>query len=299
MLLERNIRHLGGRFMLKLISKNDVSIAVDFAWKLSRNLETSSYPLYNEKSKLEENFEGSFLKDNNILLGYYKNNKLIAIIQFFFIQSEKYIQTTGIYISTNYNEVMDKLISMLKNEYNTYRALFGFPKENIKANDYFIKNRYECIDSCLDMRLSTVNFKGCKYSNNIFNICKSNFDTYAAYHDKYFQRTYWTSRRLRETLYNWRIFVYRPEDSIEGSIFIKECDKNTMEIFGLSVSDKYKGKDVEELLLSQGLYKLFKDKPSIEKTIFFIDDIDIKKIQIAEKVGFNYFNSYRCYQVWL
>lgn len=99
--------------MLKLISKNDVSIAVDFAWKLSRNPETSSYPLYNEKSKLEENFEGSFLKDNNILLGYYKNNKLIAIIQFFFIQSEKYIQTTGIYISTNYNEVMDKLISII------------------------------------------------------------------------------------------------------------------------------------------------------------------------------------------
>lgn len=285
--------------MLKLISKNDISIAIDFAWKLSQRPETSSYPLYKEKSKLEESFEGSLLKDNNKLLGYYKNNELIAIIQFFFIQSEKYIQTTGIYISTNYNEVMDELISMLKDEYQTYRVLFGFPKENIKANYYFIENGYERIDSCLDMRLSTVNFKGSKYSNNIFNICKSNFDTYASYHDKYFQGIYWTSRRLRETLDNWKIFIYRPEDSIEGSIFIKECDKNTIEIFGLSVSDKYKGKGVEELLLSQGLYKLFKDKPSIEKTIFFIDDIDIEQIQMAQKVGFNYYSSYRCYQAWL
>lgn len=57
--------------MLRIIGKRDISIAVDFAWKLSQNPETSScYTLYNEKSKLEENFNMSFLKDNNILLGY-------------------------------------------------------------------------------------------------------------------------------------------------------------------------------------------------------------------------------------
>ena len=285
--------------MLRIIGKRDISIAVDFAWKLSQNPETSSYTLYNEKSKLEENFNMSFLKDNNILLGYYEKNELIAVIQFFFINSERYLQTTGVYISSNYNQVMDALMIIFKNEYPNYRALFGFPKENIKANNYFIKNGYECVDSCLDMRLSTVDFKGAKQSNNIFKLSKSDFDSYASFHDKFFQNIYWTSNRLREAFDDWYTFVYIPKDTIEGSVFIKVCDENTLEIFGLLVSDEYIGKGIKEVLLAQGLEILFKYKPSIKQTIFFINDVESEELNIVEKVGFRYFSSYRCYQVWL
>lgn len=285
--------------MLQRIGKSDISIAVDFAWELNQNPETSSYTLYNEKSKLEENFNMSFLKDNSILLGYYKNNELIAVIQFFFIHSERYLQTTGVYISSNYNDVMDALMVIFKNEYPNYRALFGFPKENIKANNYFIENGYECVDSCLDMRLSTVDFKGTKHSNNIFQLCKSDFDSYAYFHDKSFPNIYWTSNRLREAFDDWYIFVYRSKGSIEGSVFIKICNENTLEIFGLLVSDEYLGKGIEEVLLAQGLKILFKYKPSIKKTIFLINDVESEEINMVEKVGFKYFSSYRCYQVWL
>lgn len=285
--------------MIKVISKNYISTAVDFAWELSQKPETSSYSLYKEKSKLEENFKRSFLKDNNILVGYYENNELIAVINFFFVESEKYLQTTGAYISSNYNKVMDALIVMLKSKYPNYRALFGFTKENINANDYFIENGYECVDSCLDMRLSTVNFKGTEQINNIFKICKSDFDSYASFHDKSFQGIYWTSNRLREALDDWYIFVYRQEDTIEGSIFITTCDENTIEIFGLAVSDKYKGKGIEEVLLSQALDELFRYNTSIKKTIFFIDDVEGKELDMVKKIGFNYYSSYRCYQVIL
>ena len=285
--------------MLEVISKKDISIAVDFAWELSQIPETSSYPLYKDKDKLEENFKKSLLRNNNILLGYYKNNELIAVINFFFIESEKYLQTTGVYISSDYNEVMNELINMLKSDYPNYKALFGFQKENLKANKYFIENRYECIDSCLDMRLSTDDFKGTKYNDNIFEICKSDFDSYAPFHDKYFQRIYWTSNRLRKALEDWHIFVYRQEGIIEGSIFITECDENTIEIFGLAVSDKYKGRGIEEVLLVRSLDKLFRDNPYIKQTIFFIDDIEGEELETVKKIGFNYLSSYRCYQVWL
>lgn len=285
--------------MLKEISKNDISSAVDFAWELSKMPETSSYPLYKEKRKLEENFQRSLLKDNNILLGYYENNELIAVINFFFIETEKYLQTTGVYISSKYNEVMDDLMVMLKSKYPNYRALFGFTKENIKANNYFIEKSYECIDSCLDMRLSTADFKGTKCNDNIFKICKSDFDSYKPFHDKHFQGIYWTSNRLREVLDDWHIFVYRKKGIIEGSVFITECDENTIEVFGLAVSDKYKGNGIEEALLSQGVYKLFSENPSIEQTIFFIDDVEGEELDMVKKIGFNYFSSYRCYQVWL
>lgn len=194
---------------------------------------------------------------------------------------------------------MNALMIIFKNEYPNFRALFEFPKENKKVNNYFIKNNYECVDSCLDMRLSILDFKGSKHSNNIFKICKSDFDSYASFHDKSFQNIYWTSDRLREAFDDWYIFVYRPKDTIEGSVFIKVCDENTLEIFGLLVSDEYIGKGIEEVLLEQGLEILFKCKPSIKQTIFFINDVESEVLNGVEKVGFKYFSSYRCYQVLL
>lgn len=285
--------------MLRIINEEDISIAIDFAWKLSRKPEISSYPLYKEKGKLEENFKKSFLKDNSILIGYYKDNELIAVIQFFFINSEKYIQTTGVYISSNYDEVMSELMNKLKEDYPDYRVLLGFPKENIEANNYFIKNNYKCIDSCLDMRLNTNNFKKANSSDNIFKLSKADFDLYAPFHDEYFKGIYWTSYRLREEFDNWYVFIYKSKESIEGSIFITECDESTIEIFGLSASDKYKRKGVEEMLLSQALEELFKLNPLTKQTIFFIDDCEIEDLNMVQKVGFNYFSSYRCYEVWL
>ena len=89
------------------------------------------------------------------------------------------------------------------------------------------------------------------------------------------------------------------EDNIEGSIFIKKSDENTAEIFGLSVSDKYKGKGIEEILLSKSLEELFKYNPLINKTIFFIDECEIEDLNMVQKIGVNYFSSYRCYEVWL
>ena len=285
--------------MLKVINENDISVAVDFSFKFSQRPETSSYPLYEDRNKIEENFKKSLYKNNSKLLGYYENNKLIAVINFFFIESEKYLQTTGVYIASKYNEVMNELMLKLRREYSNYRALFGFPKENIDANNFFVENDYKCIDSCLDMRLNTINLKGIKRNDNISKLCKDEFDSYKVFHDEHFQGIYWTSERLREALDDWKIFVYRPKDTIEGSIFIKVCDENTMEVFGLSVSDKYIGKGIEEVLLSQGLENLFRDKPSIKQTIFFIDDVEGEDLEMVQKLGFDYFSSYRCYQVEL
>lgn len=285
--------------MLKVINKNDISVAVDFSFKLSQRPETSSYPLYEDRNKIEENFKKSLYKNNSKLLGYYENNKLIAVINFFFIESEKYLQTTGVYISSKYNEVMNDLMVMLRSEYSNYSALFGFPKENMNANNFFMENGHKCVDSCLDMRLNTVNFKGIKHNDNILKLLKDDFDSYEAFHDKHFEGIYWTSERLREALDDWNIFVYKPKDIIEGSIFIKICDENTMEVFGLSVSDEYIGIGIETVLLSQGLENLFKHNPSINKSIFFIDDVESEELEMVQKLGFNYFSSYRCYQVWL
>ncbi|MBD7915132.1 hypothetical protein H9660_08210 [Clostridium sp. Sa3CUN1] len=107
------------------------------------------------------------------------------------------------------------------------------------------------------------------------------------------------SQKLETSSYPLYKEKSKHEDNIEGSIFIKKSEENTSEIFGLSVSDKYKGKGIEEILLSKSLEELFKYNPLINKTIFFIDECEIEDLNMVQKIGFNYFSSYRCYEVWL
>lgn len=284
--------------VLKEIRKNELLHVADFAWKLSQNSETTSYPIYKDKRKFEEKLKESISKNNYKLLGYYENDNLIGIVNFFFIREEKYLQTTGVYIISNYEKVMDTFIDMLRNEYSCYRALFGFTKENINANNYFIENGYKYVDSCLDMRLNTTDFRKIKHNDKIFILKKEEFHEYADFHDKHFSRSYWTSNRLGKVLDNWYILIYKPEDNIEGSMFITLCNENTAEIFGISVSDLYKEKEIEKALLSEGLDMLFKDKALINETIFFIEDTE-NELNMVEDIGFNYYSSYRCYEVLL
>lgn len=81
-------------------------------------------------------------------------------------------------------------------------------------------------------------------------------------------------------------------------MFITLCNENTAEIFGISVSDLYKEKEIEKALLSEGLDMLFKDKALINETIFFIEDTE-NELNMVEDIGFNYYSSYRCYEVLL
>lgn len=284
--------------MLKEVSEEDIDTVINFAWELSQNPKTTSYPLYKEKSEFKERLKESLIKENYKLLGYYENNKLVGVINFFFIKEEKYLQTTGIYIKSYYKEVMDELIEMLRREYSDYRALFGFTRENVNLNNYFIENDYDCIDSCLDMRLNTSNFSKIKDSDKIFIVKKEDFCEYTAFHNKYFSKSYWTSKRLENELGNWYIFIYKLNNKIEGSLFIKLCNDVSTEIFGIATSNLQQENEIKSALLSEGLERLFQDKTSIEETIFFIEDNE-SELNMVKEIGFNYYSSYRCYEVLL
>lgn len=281
------------------MTEYEISSAIDFAWKWSQSPQTSSYPLYEDKRQLEESFTRSICDTSRPLLGYYKNHQLIAVIQFFFIESKKYLQTSGVYISADYEEVLEALISRLRKDYPHYQALFGFPKENLNAANYFTQKGYPCVDACLNMQLKTTDFIAIKPCDGIEKLEKADFDAYAFFHDQYFSNGYWTSSRLREVLEKWHIFVYKVDGKIEGSVFLTTCRDGALEIFGLLVSKQYEEADIEASLLSKALSTLFEDNPNIKKTLFFIDEEATKELDVAKRVGFYCYSRYRCYEVKL
>ena len=96
----------------KGIYKEELKTASDFVWKLCQTPETASYPIYNEKEQLKANLQKRFYNNDSRILGYYKDDKLIAVIDFFFIENEKYLQSTGVYIEDDYNKVMDAFMKL-------------------------------------------------------------------------------------------------------------------------------------------------------------------------------------------
>lgn len=244
------------------------SSAIDFAQKWSRSPQTSRCSLYEDKRQLEESFTRSICDTSRPLLGYYKNHQLMAVIQFFFIESKKYFQTSGVQISADYEEVLEALISRFQKDDPHYQALFGFPKENLNEANYFTQKGYPCVDACLKMQLKTTDFIAIKPCDGIEKLEKADFDADAFFHDQYFSNGYWSSFRLRKVLEKWHIFVYKVDGKREGSVFLTICRDGALEIFGLLVSKQQEKADIEASLLSKALSTLFKENPNIKKYSF-------------------------------
>lgn len=280
-----------------------MSSALNFSWKLYQSPETTSYPINMTKKQMTDNFNKSLVQDD-VLLGYYNGDKLTAVIHYYFIEKDKYLQTTGVFIEENYNTVMDAFIDKLKNEYPGYKAVLGFPKENKNANEYCLKNHYNCIESATVMKLHPSDIKPAGNNSCITKVTEENFDEYAAYHDKFFAGFFWTSSKLKEVFNNaqnnWNMFFYKINGKIEGCSFIRRYEKdNSLEIYGLDFSPEYKTKENVTALLSYTLKYCFEHINSITEASDFIDDDNTVEFAASEELGFKYTNSYRCYEIML
>lgn len=285
--------------MLRQINENEIADAIDFAWRLCENAETNSYPVRNDKSKLEECFIDSFKYPNTDLLGFYMDGQLFGVIYYFIKKEDLYIQTAGIYIAEYIEEAMDEFILLLKENYKEFEVYFGYPKENQKALQYFEKHNYELIEDSTDMRLDSKDFIDCEISDDVELLGTDEFDEYAAFHDTYSEGMYWDSSHIRDTLDKWYIYVFKKKDRIEGSIFIRAESEKMLCVFGVFLTDFYKGNGVEQKLLVKALHEILPEKPAIETVVYFIDNIDVDEMNSAKNAGFKYFSGYQCYVVKL
>ena len=93
------------------------------------------------------------------------------------------------------------------------------------------------------------------------------------------------------------IFVYKVNETIEGSVLIKTCKNQALESLVLLVSKQDTETEIEMLLWSQALSSLFKDDPDIERTLF--DEEEIRELEAAKRVGFYGYHRYRCDEIKL
>lgn len=280
--------------MIKEIS--DINEVLDFVWKLSQDNRKASYHKINSRIQLIEKLDHAIKSHTQRLIACYKNHVLKGVCLYFWIDKEKYAQTTVFVIDTDYNIVADEIIGQIQKELIGYELLIGVPFDNINANRYFECKNIECIEASYDTRLKSKNYICNNVKENIESIDLNSFDEYSSFHAEYAGDMYWTSGRLKENIDDFRIFVYRYEGKISGSIFVKKYAEGA-EVFGLFLHNNFKDKGIDSDLIHYMLKSLYAEYDDIREVVYFIDETDKEELNTAINIGFKINDTYRCYKV--
>jgi hypothetical protein len=169
--------------MIKTVQNLDE--AMEFAWELSQNKLYASYPRQNSIDELKEEIEKSIKSEIFNIIAFYYKNELCGVCSYFWIDDEKYAQTTIFLISEGYERIVDKFINYISKELPGYELFIGVPSTNKSVNEYFRKNNTECIEDSIVTRICNLKPRTNKGYDFIEEIKKNNFKDYALFHDKY------------------------------------------------------------------------------------------------------------------
>jgi GNAT superfamily N-acetyltransferase len=281
--------------MIKPISNIDE--VMDFAWELSRNNLHASYPRINSIEELKEELEKAMNLENRNIIACYHQDVLCGVCFYYWISDEKYAQTSGFLISGDYSQVADEFISHISRQLPGYELFIGVPFTNKNANDYFIKRNTERIDSSIVTALYNLESHGNVSHNNVKKITNSNYEEYAAFHDKYAIPIgmYFNSKNLQRDLDRFCVFAFIQNGEIRGSIFTKVF-KDGGDVVGLFVDEEYKNKGIESILINETLMQLYNEFGSLREILFFIDEDCPGELNSALDAGFKIKEKYRLYK---
>jgi GNAT superfamily N-acetyltransferase len=128
-------------------------------------------------------------------------------------------------------------------------------------------------------------------------VTKSNFEEYAMFHDKYAipLEMYYNSKNLQKDIECFRVFVFRKDEAIHGSIFVKVL-KDMLEVYGLFVDKEYKNNGIQSILINEMLMQLYNEFGAVEEIVYFIDEDCTDELNSALATGFDIKDKYRCYK---
>ncbi|MDT8715365.1 hypothetical protein IAI10_01575 [Clostridium sp. 19966] len=270
---------------------------IEFAWELGQNNFYASYPRKKTIKETEEAIERSIREENRKVIACYNENVLRGVCMYYWEPSEKYAQTEMFLIKEDYGQIAEEFIGYISKELHGYEIYIGFPIDNENANKYFMGNNIECLDHSIDTRLYNLSAPVNKEYEQVERITENNFEEYAAFHDKYaipFEM-YYNSKNLHKDMERFRVFVFRQDEAIHGSIFVKTF-KDGAEVFGLFIDEEYKNNGIEGILINEMLFNLYKEFGALKEIVYFIDEDSSEELNIALSSGFEIKDRYRCYK---
>lgn len=281
--------------MIKKIYR--VEEVMDFAWELSQNDLYASYPRINSIEEIKKELERAINLEERNIIAYYHQNVLCGVCAYFWECDEKYAQTVVFLIRGNYDQIADEFISHISKQLPGYELFIGVPFTNKNANEYFMRKNVELVESSIVAALYNLESHGNESHNQVERITNSNFEEYATFHDKYAMPSgmYYNSKNLQKDIDYFRIFAFRQDEEVRGSIFTK-ASKDGASVVGLFVDKEYKNKGIESILINETLMQLYNEFGSLREFLYFIDEDSLNELNAALNAGFEIKEKYRCYK---
>lgn len=281
--------------MIKIINK--LEEVIDFAWELSQHNLYASYPRRESLKVLKEDIERAISGDNENIIACYHHDVLCGVCVYFWKADEKYAQTTEFLIRGDYDQIADEFIDYLSNHLAGYQLLIGIPFTNKNANHYFKKKNIECIEASIVTRICNLEPHTNQKYDYIEEINKNDFEEYAEFHDKYAipAGIYFNSENLRKKIERFRIFAFRQDGEIHGSIFVS-AGKDISDVIGLFIDEEYKNNGIESILINEMLTQLYNEFGAIKEILYFVDEDSTDELNLALTAGFEIKEKYRCYK---
>lgn len=281
--------------MIKKIYR--VEEVFDFIWELSHNDLYAGYPRKKSMTEIKECIEKAIHADSENIVACYHQNVLCGVCIYHWDCDEKYAQTTQFLIRGDYDQIADEIISYLSEQLFGYGLFIPVPFTNKNANEYFKKKNIECVESHIDTRLYNLEAHVKQKHDCVEEITKSNFEEYAIFHDKYAipLEMYYNSKNLLKDMERFRVLVYRKDDAIRGSIFVKIV-RNIAEVFGLFIDEEYKNNSIESILINEMIMQLYNEFRTIKEFLYFIDEDSTAELNIALSAGFEINGRTRTYK---
>ena len=280
--------------MLEKLKKEDFNKYINYAYNLSQNMKTASYPIYTDGIKDKNDFiktaYGSFELEFDEILLYKENNEVKGWIHYYYDADDDSIFAVTFLCDRLYNLMIKEFISFIKNKYPSAKIGLGFPSQNEQACKELIKNGFELVETSINNVLHTDVYQEKTHSNCVVKLDKKDFDLFRSLHDNIDIDIYWNSDRIYNNFENWRIYIYKEKDKVLGAIY--SMDANILlEVFGIDYINNIVSDEIYENLLIAFINEAKKDGV---KHIVYFNEYE-EELKFLKSIGFKSLGEYRYY----
>ena len=225
--------------MLIKATQEDIEQYMELAYSLAMDQTRSGYPLFSDGISTKGQFtdhvwRGYAASDSDILL-FVMDGAVEGWIQFFRIEQDRYLQTTGFLINNNTEQALTEFMEYAGEHFPGYDLYLGFPKKNSRAIAFLQKDGSLPVEEAYhDIFL----FHESVVLPRPAGLVKVAEDNFSAFREIYQvdEDTYWTPERIFASLSQWRIYLlYRDGKAMgyvcarDGEIYSLGCRDNVFD----------------------------------------------------------------------
>ncbi len=274
--------------MLVTATKEDIEQYMEFAYSLAMDQTKSGYRLFSDGVSTKDQFidhvwKGYQQGDQELLL-FISEGNVEGWIQFYFIEKDRYLQTTGFLTNRNTEQALAEFIEYTREHFAGYKLYLGFPKKNSRATAFLQKSGARLVEEAYHDIFLLEDSKLPPVPNGLVRVTESNFSEFREIHQTE-PDTYWNSDRMYAALDKWIIYLLYREEKAVGYLCARDG-----EIYHLGYRDRSFDPEVYKALVAKILQD-FK-KVGYPYLIFFNEE---ESQATALELGFSCVSEYVLY----